>query len=77
MTNAVCTAYTVVTAETATFDSGWYVVTNEVSRDTIKVENGEVKLTVEVEKSTDLQTWEPAETVEITVPWLKDGWRRP
>lgn len=34
----------------------------------IKIEDGQVNLTVEVDASTDLQTWKPATTVNITVP---------
>ena len=34
----------------------------------IKIENGQVRLTVEVDASTDLQKWTPAKTVEISVP---------
>ena len=34
----------------------------------LAIENGEVKLTVEVDASTDLKAWQPAKTVEITVP---------
>ena len=34
----------------------------------LKIENGEVKLTVEVDASADLQTWKPATTVNVTVP---------
>ena len=34
----------------------------------LKIENGEVKLTVEVDASTDLKTWTPAKTVDVTVP---------
>ena len=34
----------------------------------LKIENGEVRLTVEVDASTDLKTWKPATTVDVTVP---------
>ena len=34
----------------------------------LKIENGQVKLTVEVDASTDLKTWTPAKTVDVTVP---------
>ena len=37
----------------------------------LKIENGEVKLTVVVDESADLQTWTPAKTVDLTVP-VKD-----
>lgn len=34
----------------------------------LKIENGQVRLTVEVDASTDLKNWKPAKTVEIDVP---------
>ena len=34
----------------------------------LKIENGEVKMTVEVDESTDLKTWKNAKTVDLAVP---------
>ena len=34
----------------------------------LAIENGQVRLTVEVDASTDLKNWKPAKTVEISVP---------
>lgn len=44
------------------------VVAAPAEASALKIENGQVKLTVEVDASTDLKTWEPATTVEIDVP---------
>lgn len=34
----------------------------------LKIENGEVKMTVEVDESSDLKTWKHAKTVDLAVP---------
>ena len=44
------------------------VVAAPAEASALKIENGEVKLTVEVDASADLKTWKPATTVEIDVP---------
>lgn len=44
------------------------VVAAPAEASALKIENGEVKLTVEVDASTDLKTRKSATTVEIDVP---------
>ena len=44
------------------------VVAAPAEASALKIENGEVRLTVEVDASADLKTWKPATTVEIDVP---------
>ena len=44
------------------------VVAAPAEASALKIENGEVKLTVEVDASTDLKTWTPAKTADVTVP---------
>ena len=34
----------------------------------LRVENGEVHLTVEVDESADLKTWKPVKTLDLAVP---------
>ena len=52
------------------FVGGDFIVGNlaPAEASALAIENGEVRLTVEVDASADLKTWKPATTVEIDVP---------